>query len=68
MTLGLLLMTAPGAGANNVVYILQNIVLDDNTQITGTFMWVYDEGDFENGVAEFSVLTIPHTAHVPITK
>ncbi len=44
-------------------FTLENIMLDDGTQMTGTFSWTYDAGDFENGVGQFISLVIPHTAH-----
>ena len=56
-----------GAGfsvsADTVVYTLENVILTDDTQMTGTFSWTFDPCDFENGVGQFTSLVIPHTAH-----
>ena len=49
------------AQAATVSYILDNIFLDADNQMTGTFEWTYDEGDFENGTGVFSELFIPFT-------
>ena len=49
--------------AATVYYALDNLVLDDETQMTGIFSWIYTEGDFENGVGEFITLEIPWTPH-----
>jgi len=56
-------MTAPGAHADTLIYTLDNVFLDDNTQMTGTFSWTFDTGDFENGAGLFISLDIPHTTH-----
>jgi len=56
-----------GAGfnvsADTVVYKLENLILTDDTQMTGSFTWTFDPGAFENGVGQFTSLVIPHTAH-----
>ena len=52
------------AQANTVSYTLDNIFLNSTQQMTGTFEWTYDEGDFENGTGHFSELFIPMTSHV----
>jgi hypothetical protein len=44
-------------------FTLDNVILDDNTQMTGTFAWTYDAGDFEGGVGQFTSLDIPWTLH-----
>jgi hypothetical protein len=49
--------------ADTVFYTLDNVTLADNTQMTGTFSWTYDVGDFENGVGQFTFLEIPWTSH-----
>ena len=49
--------------ADTVYYTLDNVILDDSTQMTGIFSWTYDIDDFENGVGEFISLSIPHTSH-----
>ena len=56
-------MAVFNAHADTVNYMLDNVILDDQTQMTGTFSWTYDAGDFENGVGEFTLLEIPHTSH-----
>jgi hypothetical protein len=58
-----ILMAAFNAHADTVNYFLDNVILDDHTQMTGTFTWTYDTGDFENGVGQFTSLDIPHTSH-----
>ncbi len=50
-----------------VTYDLDNVWLDPDVshpwepsqQMTGTFVWTYDIGDFENGTGQFTVLNIP---------
>ncbi len=57
-------LTAAGVRAEVVEYSLENVVLDDSSaQMSGTFTWTYDVGDFENGVGVFTFLEIPFTAH-----
>ena len=56
-------IAAFNAHAATVNYSLENIILDDNTQMTGRFSWTFDIGDFENGVGQFTSLEIPHTSH-----
>jgi hypothetical protein len=56
-------MAAFNAHADIVYYTLDNVILDDNTQMTGTFSWTFDISDFENGVGQFSSLVIPWTSH-----
>ena len=51
------------AQAAAVSYTLDNIFLDATNQMTGTFEWTYDEGDFENGKGLFTELFIPMTSH-----
>jgi len=64
MMCGLIFMTAINAQATTVTYTLDNVILDDrNTQMTGTFSWTFDIGDFENGEGIFSSLDIPFTLH-----
>ena len=59
-----IIMTACNAHADTVIYTLDNVILDDNnTEMTGTFSWTFDIGDFENGVGIFSFLDIPFTLH-----
>jgi hypothetical protein len=63
MVCGLIFMLAFSAHAATVNYSLEDVILDDNTRMTGTFSWTYDPGDFENGVAQFTSLFIPHSPH-----
>jgi hypothetical protein len=56
-------MATLSAYAATVNYTLENVILSDNTQMTGTFLWTYSTGDFENGTGQFTLLDIPHTAH-----
>ena len=63
MICSLFCMAAFSAHANAVNYLLDNVILDDDTQMTGTFSWTYDAGDFENGIGQFNSLDIPHTSH-----
>ncbi len=46
-----------------VSYTLDNIFLDATNQMSGTFEWTYDDGDFENGTGLFTELFIPFTSH-----
>jgi hypothetical protein len=46
-----------------VTYTLDNVILVDDEQITGTFYWTYSVGDFEGGSGEFTSLEIPYTPH-----
>jgi hypothetical protein len=61
-------MTVFNAHAATVSYTLDNVIMHNDyyghrgpndLQITGTFVWTYDIGDFENGAEEFSELFIP---------
>ncbi len=51
------------AQAETILYTLENVILDDGTQMTGIFSWVYTPGDFENGIGTFHSLSIPWTTH-----
>jgi len=59
----LCIVATANAHAATVIYTLDNIVLADTTQMTGTFSWTYDVGDFENGSGQFTSLDIPWTSH-----
>ena len=59
----LFFVTASVAYADMVNYSLDNVILDDGTQMHGTFTWTFNSGDFENGVGQFIFLDIPHTSH-----
>jgi hypothetical protein len=56
-------MAAINVHAAEVNYTLENVILDDNMQMTGTFLWIFEIGDFENGDGYFTSLDIPHTSH-----
>ncbi len=51
------------AQTQTITYELQNVWLDPDNgnprQMTGTFTWTYDVGDFENGAGAFTELYIP---------
>jgi len=47
--------------ATTVSYTLDNIFLTATDQMTGTFEWTYNEGDFQNGTGVFTELYIPYT-------
>lgn len=49
--------------AETVYYSLENVMLDDGTQMTGILSWEYTGENFEDGTATFVFLEIPHTAH-----
>ncbi len=57
------LMAMPDAHADLVNYTLDNVILDDGTQMTGTFSWTFAAGDFGNGAGQWSSLAIPWTLH-----
>ncbi len=61
--LGIVNLVAFTAKADTVYYTLENVILDDATQMTGIFSWTFDVGNFESGVGEFIALDIPWTAH-----
>ena len=52
-------MTVSTVQAATVSYTLENIFLQDNTQMTGAFDWTYTIGDFEGGNGVFTALVIP---------
>jgi len=56
-------MAAFNAQAETVYYTLDNVILADGKQMTGTFSWTYEIDDFENGVGQFISLVIPWTSH-----
>jgi len=64
LVIGLLAMAVSPAQAAVARYTLENVILDDqNAQMTGTFSWTYDVGDFQNGVGQFTALDVPFTVH-----
>ena len=52
-------MSVGSAQASTVSYTLEDIFLEDGTQMTGTFDWTYTPGDFEGGSGVFTALEIP---------
>lgn len=65
-TLALVWMPSPAAAqTRSVTYSLENVWLNPDVsggaprQMTGTFVWTYDEGDFENGSGEFIAVGLP---------
>jgi hypothetical protein len=63
MISSLIFLAAFNTHADSVTYTLKNVILDDSTQMTGTLLWAFDTGNFENGVGQFTSLVIPHTSH-----
>ena len=61
--MGLYCYSATPVYARTVTYQLDNVFLTSSSQMTGTFEWTYNEGDFENGQGVFRKLTIPLTTH-----
>jgi hypothetical protein len=59
----LIFIATSNAHADVVIFKLDNVMLAGGGQITGTFSWTYDAGDFENGVGEFVALEIPYTIY-----
>ncbi len=51
------------ADADDVTFFLNNVITSSGRQMTGTFVWTYDAGDFENGTGLFAELVVPHTSH-----
>ena len=54
------IMSVGIAQATTVSYILDDIFLNDGTQMTGAFDWTYDIEDFEGGSGVFTALEIPY--------
>ena len=63
MIASLIFLAAVNAHADSVTYTLENVILDDSTQMIGSFFWTYDTGNFESGIGQFTSLDIPHTSH-----
>jgi hypothetical protein len=57
------IMSVGSAQAVTTSYTLENVILDNNQQMTGSFSWTYTEGDFENGTGSFTELNIPGSTH-----
>lgn len=60
---GALPLIALDVQAETVYYTLDNVILDDQTQMTGIFSWTYATGNFENGDGQFISLFIPNSSH-----
>ncbi len=56
-------VTTANVHADTVSYVLDNVMLTSNSQMTGKFTWTYDVGNFENGSGQFTSLYIPWTLH-----
>ncbi len=64
------LMVSGMAQALTQTYILDNVFLNSTQQMTGTFVWNYDAGDFEGGSvssSEFSIPTYSEAFYGPYT-
>jgi len=61
--LALLLLAGIGSSAfaqtRVVTYDLEDVRFTPTQQMTGSFNWTYEEGDFENGTGEFTQVHIP---------
>ena|GEM_PF-2871650 len=66
-----LIVSVASAQVATATYTLDNVIMhndytghrgDNDLQMTGTFTWAYDVGDFENGDGTFSELFIPWLA------
>ena len=49
MLFSLCIVATANAHAVTVIYTLDNVILADGEQMTGTFYWTYIVGDFEGG-------------------
>jgi len=56
-------LAAFNARADVISFTLDNVILADGQQITGTFDWTFNVGDFEGGSGAFTALEIPYTAY-----
>ena len=63
MIFSFIIMAASNAHADLVNYTLDNVRLADNTQMFGMFSWTFNPDDFENGIGQFTFLSIPYTSH-----
>ena len=54
------LVFSTNVNAATVSYTLDEIFLDDGTQMTGAFDWNYTVGDFEGGSGVFTALELPY--------
>ncbi len=58
-----IILAASNAHADTVNYTLDNLILAGGEQITGTFDWTFNVGDFEGGSGVFTALEIPYTRY-----
>ena len=56
---GLCILVTAKVNAATVIYTLDDVILADGEQITGTFYWTYSVDDFEGGDGVFTELEIP---------
>ena len=63
MIFAFFIVAAVDAHAAMVNYTLDNVILADGQQITGTFDWTYSVDDFEGGSGAFTALEIPYTSY-----
>ena len=63
LMLAFVVLPAVSARASVVYYSLDNVIMQDNSQLTGTFSWTFDPEDFENGTGTFLVLSVPYSTH-----
>ena len=53
------IMSVGTVQAETVSYILEDVFLDDGSQMTGAFDWTYTVGEFNDGSGVFTALEIP---------
>lgn len=58
-----MLLVASIAHSDTAIYTLDDLLLDNGNQITGTFVWTFAVDDFEGGSGEFTALEIPYTIY-----
>ena len=61
--LNCIILAASHAHAVTMDFTLNNVKLEDGTQLLGTFAWTYDVGQFESGAGAFTFLDIPWSTH-----
>lgn len=54
-----IMLVSGAVNATTVNYSLDNVFFENGRQMTGSFQWNYQEGDFENGSGLFTDLDIP---------
>ncbi len=63
LMLSLVATVALAGQTNTLYYVLDNVILDDHTQLTGFFSWSYDVEDFADGTGQFVSLDVPGSLH-----